>query len=114
MRRHSIIARLGPTDTTRIGTHERNSALTEIRFIDGERRLGFGLGQMVDQLLERSLPPTDAALDLALLAATVTAADTRISRALDSQDSWSARLIYTCPSRTRTSGKAGLDSSSEC
>ncbi len=97
MRRHSIIARLGPTDTSRVRIHERGSVVTEIRFIHGERRLGFGLGQMLDELRARTIHPTDAALDLALLAATVTAADTRISRATESQDSWTREMDLYVP-----------------
>jgi hypothetical protein len=84
MRRHSVIARLGPADTTPIALREPTSVSTTIRFVDGDRRLGYGLGQIVDQLSKRSLRPTDVALDLAILAATVTAADTRISRASES------------------------------
>ena len=49
MRRHSIIARLGPADKKPVAIRETGSVRTEIRFIDGELRLGFGLGQMIDQ-----------------------------------------------------------------
>lgn len=97
MRRHSVIARLGPTDRSRFRVHERGSVVTEIHFIDGERHLGFGLGQMVDRLGRRSVHPTDAGLDLALLAATVTAADTRISRTSESQDSWTREIDLYLP-----------------
>jgi 7-cyano-7-deazaguanine synthase in queuosine biosynthesis len=97
MRRHSIIARLGPTDTTRIAAQVTGSVVTEIRFIDGERRLGFGLGQMTDQLTARGIIPSDAAIDLGLLAATVNAADTRISRAIDSQDTWTREIDLYIP-----------------
>ena len=97
MRRHSIIARLGSSDTSRVRVQDTGSEVTEIRFIDGDRRLGYGLGQMVDQLDARSLNPTDTALDLGLLAATVTAADTRISRASESQDSWTREIDLYVP-----------------
>ncbi len=76
MRRHSVIVRLGPTDTTVVQVREPGSVITEIRFIDGERRLGFGLGQIMDGLIRRGLRPTDTAVDLTLLAGAVTAADT--------------------------------------
>ena len=99
MSRRSLIARLGPTDRTRVRVHEPSSTVTEIHFVDGEWRLGFGLGQIVDQLKERNVVPTDAGLDLALLAATVTAADTRIARASDSQDSWTREIDLYVPVR---------------
>ena len=97
MRRHSIIARLGPADTSRIRVQEPGSEETKISFIDSNGRLGFGLGQMVDQLGDHSIRPTDTALDLALLAATVTAADTRISRASEAQDSWTREIDLYVP-----------------
>lgn len=97
MRRHSIIARLGPADTSQIRVQEPGSEVTELRSIDSYGRLGFGLGQMIDQLGELSIRPTNVALDLGLLAATVTAADTRISRASESQDSWTREIDLYVP-----------------
>lgn len=97
MRRHSVIARLGPADTAPIALREPTSVSTMIRFVDGDRRLGYGLGQIVAQLRKRSLRPTDVALDLAILAATVTAADTRISRASEAQDSWTREIDLYVP-----------------
>lgn len=97
MRRHSVIARLGPTDKTPVAGQTPGSVVTEIRFVDGERRLGYGLGQIIDQLAKRGLIPSDAAIDLALLAAMVTAADTRISRTTDSQDTWTREIDLFVP-----------------
>ncbi|WP_323130976.1 Qat anti-phage system QueC-like protein QatC [Sinorhizobium medicae] len=45
----------------------------------------------------RGIQPTDAGIDFALLAATVTAADTRISRRTESQDSWTRELDLYVP-----------------
>ena len=109
MRRHSIIARHGPSDTTPVDLHMTGSVETELRFIDGHRRLAFGLGKMTDQLSERSILPSESAVDLAILAACVTAADTRISRTVDSQDSWTREIDLHVPVRaaalwTRVSG----------
>ena len=77
--------------------HETHSIVTEIRYIDGYRRLGFGLGQILQQLVARNVFPSDEAVDLALIAATVTAADTRISRTIDSQDSWTREIDLYVP-----------------
>jgi len=92
MKNHSIIVRLGQNDTAtirpiRVGTH-----ITEINFFDGFSRLRFGLGQALDELRELGLRPSETAIDLVLLAAAITAADTRISRSADAQDGWT-RLI---------------------
>jgi len=67
--------------------------------VDGHRRLGHGIGQIIDQLGERAIYPTDDGVDLAILAAAVTAADTRISRTLDSQDTWTREIDLYVPVR---------------
>ena len=97
MRRHSVIVRLGPADRKAVALRESDAVRTEVRFVDGERRLGFGLGQMIDQLVKRGVHPSERAADLAILAATVTAADTRISRATDSQDNWTREIDLYVP-----------------
>lgn len=97
MRRHSFIARLGPADRAPVPQVQPDAVATEVRFVDGHRRLGFGLGSMVDQLAVRGLVPSEMAVDLALLAALVTAADTRLSRATESQDSWTREIDLYVP-----------------
>jgi hypothetical protein len=97
MRRHSVIVRLGPADKKAVALREASTVRTEIRFVDGELRLGFGLGQMIGQLVKRGIHPSERAADLAILAATVTAADTRISRVTDSQDTWTREIDLYLP-----------------
>ena len=97
MRRHSIVARLGPADRARVDVRLTGSVTTQIRFIDGDRRFGYGIGQVIDRLTERGIIPSETAADLMLLAATVTAADTRISRATDSQDTWTREIDLYVP-----------------
>lgn len=97
MRRHSIIARLGPSDKAPVSVLQVDSVSTEIRFVDGYRRLGFGLGQIIDQLIARGVAPSETAADLAILAATITAADTRVSRAADAQDGWTREIDLYLP-----------------
>lgn len=97
MRHHTLVARLGIQDTVRVSPKRRDSHVTEVSFVDGEQRLGFGLGQATDQLRARGVKPTERALDLALLAASVTAADTRISRAVDAEDRWTREIDLHVP-----------------
>src|SRR5258708_33177748 len=97
MRRHSIIARLGPSDDTRVKVRVAGSVTTQIRFIEGERRISFGVGHAVERLIERGIIPSETALDLMLLAATVTAADTRISRTSESQEGWTREIDLYVP-----------------
>ncbi len=97
MRHHSIIARLGPVDTATVALTRPDTHATEIHFIDGNHRPGYGLGQALDQLGALGLRPSETAADLALLAAAVTAADTRISRTVDAQDAWTREIDLHLP-----------------
>lgn len=97
MRRYSIIVRLGPADKAPVKVLQPDSLSTEIHFVDGYRRLGFGLGQMIDQLIERGVSPSEMAADLGILAAAITAADTRISRSADAQDGWTREIDIYLP-----------------
>ena len=97
MKRHSIIARLDPTDKAPVKVLQADSISSEIRFVDGYCRLGFGLGQIIDQLTERGVVPSETAVDLGILAAAITAADTRISRAADAQDGWTREIDLYLP-----------------
>lgn len=99
MRHHTIIARLGPADTASVQQSRSDTHVTEINFVDGEFRPGYGLGQALDQLCELGLRPSETAVDLALLAAAITAADTRISRARDAQDAWTREIDLHLPAR---------------
>lgn len=97
MRHHTIIARLTAADTTPVSSTRAETVVTEIDFVDGAVRLGHGLGQALDHLRELGLRPSETAVDLALLAATITAADTRISRAVDAQDAWTREIEIHLP-----------------
>lgn len=99
MRHHTIIGRLGPGDKTKVPPSRADTHETEINFVDGEFRPGYGLGQALDQLCELGLRPSETAVDLALLAAAITAADTRISRAADAQDAWTREIDLHLPVR---------------
>jgi 7-cyano-7-deazaguanine synthase in queuosine biosynthesis len=99
MRHHTIVARLGPADRAKISPSRLDTHETEINFVDGEFRLGHGLGQALDQLRKLGLRPSETAVDLALLAAAITAADTRISRIVDAQDSWTREIDLHLPVR---------------
>lgn len=97
MKRHSIIVRLNPADTKKVSVGDKASQVTVLRFVDGDRRLGHGIGQILAQLAQRGMYPPEKAIDLAILAATVTAADTRVSRAADAQDSWTREFDLYIP-----------------
>lgn len=97
MTAHTIVTRLGYTDTEIVTSTLQNSHVTEINFIDGYNHLDFGLGQALDQLDVLGLTPGELAIDFAILAATVTAADTRISRERAAQDAWTREIEVCVP-----------------
>lgn len=97
MRHHSIVCRLGIQDSAPVTLSRTDSHVTEISFMDGHQRLSFGLGQAIDQLREMGLCPSERSIDLALLAAALTAADTRISRTTESQDRWTREIDLHIP-----------------
>lgn len=92
MRRFSLIARLGIDDTTKVAVLQQDSSVYDIDFLDGEGRLGFGLGQALQQLATLGMTTPENAIDLALLAALVNAADTRMSRSKNGQGGWTREI----------------------
>lgn len=97
MKHHTIVCRLGHGDKAKIVPSRLDSQVTPVPFIDGHQRLGVGLGQALDQLRQYGLSPSEAAVDFALLAATLTAADTRVSRTSQSQDGWTREIDLCIP-----------------
>ena len=97
MERHSIIVRLNPQDNEKIDVVQEDSVVTDLRFIDGNRRIRYGISRFLDGLAVLGLYPSETALDLGILAAAVTAADTRISRNTASQDSFTREIDLYLP-----------------
>ncbi len=97
MKRNSIVVRLNDADKAKVHVKDKGSLISKLRFMKNNGRLNHGVGQMLHQLALRGLYPSETAVDLAVLAATVTAADTRISRAENAQDSWSREIDLYIP-----------------
>src|SRR5690242_3692435 len=96
MTRHAIVGRFGPLDQSQVATDE-DEVVTQLDFLTGQRRLGYGVGQALEDLVTMGVFPTEIGLDAALLATLVHAADTRISRATESQDSWTREVHLAVP-----------------
>lgn len=97
MRRFSFIARLGPGDTAKVTVLQPDSSVYDIDFLDDEGRLSFGLGQALQQLTTLGMTTPENAIDLALLAALVNAADTRMSRSKNAQGGWTREIDLYLP-----------------
>lgn len=97
MSHQTIVARLGSSDNAAPTLDRLQTLLTEINFLKDDGKLEFGLDKAIKGLGEYGLTPTDTSVDLALFAATVTAADTRISRRLNAQDFWTREIALHVP-----------------
>lgn len=97
MRRHSLIGRIGAADTATLEIHAKGSIQTVLQFVEGKRQLAFGIGQIMAGLRKAGISPSEVGVDLVILAALVTAADTRISRQADSQDTWTREIDLYVP-----------------
>lgn len=96
MSRHLIIGRLGPDDQTPVQS-AADEVVTRLELVTGERFLGHGIGRAISDLAALHLQPSEAGVDLMVLAAHVHAADTRISRDANSQDGWSREIRLIVP-----------------
>lgn len=97
MSHHTIIVKLGANDSLQPVLSRLQTQITQINFLKDNGRLDFGLGQALAGLSELGLTPSETSVDLALLAATVTAADTRISRSRNAQDLWTREIALYIP-----------------
>lgn len=97
MRRHNVIGRLGPGDNDDVAVHEKTSQATEIPLSNTKGILRHGLGHCLDELVKRQVVPSEAGIDLLILAAMVSAADSRISRSSEAQDSWTREIDLYVP-----------------
>lgn len=96
MNRHVLIGRFGSSDRLPIPTTE-GEVSTRLEFVPSKRRLGHGIGDALDDLARLGIFPSEIGLDLLVLAAHVHAADTRISRATESQDTWTREIRLVVP-----------------
>ncbi|KQW75632.1 hypothetical protein ASC89_22100 [Devosia sp. Root413D1] len=98
MRHHSIVVALGASGRlNKNELHDQSSQLTELQLLDSKGRLDGGLGMILHELGDRHVVPSEIGVDLLLLAAGVTAADTRISRSSEAQDSWTREVDLYVP-----------------
>lgn len=96
MRRHVIIGRFGPSDRVAVPAGAEETA-TRLDLVSGRRRLAHGIGDALDDLARLNVFPSELGLDLLILAAHVHAADTRISRDTESQDTWTREIRLVVP-----------------
>jgi hypothetical protein len=96
MKRHLIAGRFGPSDRAAVPTGVDETG-TRLNLVSGRRRFAHGIGDALDDLARLNVFASELGLDLLILAAHVHAADTRISRDTESQDSWTREIRLVVP-----------------
>ena len=96
MKRQLLAGRFGPDDhfDASVGVDEQR---TYLQLVAGETSLDHGIGGALTSLKKLGIFPSEIGIDLLVLAAHVHAADTRISRAEQSQDSWTREIRLVVP-----------------
>lgn len=96
MKRHLIFGRFGTGDRVEIPIAE-GELPSRLEFVLSRQRLAHGIGDVLDDLSKLGVFPSEVGVDLLVLAAHVQAADTRISRASESQDGWTREIRIVVP-----------------
>lgn len=96
MRRHLIVGRYGPGDRV-VCPAAADEHVTPIDIVASQKQLGYGIGHALSDLRKLGVVPSEIGLDLLVLAALVYAADTRISRTTESEDSWTREIRLVVP-----------------
>lgn len=97
MSKQSLVWKMGADDNAPIEIHEPLSKVTEVPLISVAGSLDHGIGKTLDRALGLGLAPTETALDLLILAASVYRCDTRISREVEAQDNWTREIDVYLP-----------------
>lgn len=95
MRRHVIIGRFGPDDTASVAK-ARDETASVLHLATGQN-LDHGVGRALSDLKALELAPSEIGADLLIVAEHIHAADTRISRATESQDAWTREIRLVVP-----------------
>lgn len=96
MKRQLLAGRFGPDDQIEIPS-ATDEQVTHLQLVAGEKSLDHGIGGALTSLKALGVFPSEVGLDLLILATHVHAADTRISRTEQSQDSWTREIRLVVP-----------------
>lgn len=96
MKRQLLAGRFGPDDSFDV-TASADEQRTYLQLVAGEKSLNHGIGGALTNLKKIGVFPSEIGIDLLVLAAHIHAADTRISRTEQSQDSWTREIRLVVP-----------------
>jgi hypothetical protein len=97
MTRHLLQGHFGPADRSNLAPADAGEKATRFDLVAYDKVLDFGIGGALTDLKAKNVYPSEIALDLLVTAAHVHAADTRISRATESQDAWTREIRIVAP-----------------
>ncbi len=97
MGRHTLVGSLGEVLEDAGEPGGPTAPVTRVPLATADGRLEHGLASVVRDLNELGVPPTDIGIDLLFFATLVHAADTRVARATESQDTWTRELHLVVP-----------------
>ena len=96
MKRQLLVGHLGSEDSFEVvGDPDEN--ITYLQLVGSKKKFNFGISEALNDLENMGLFPSEVGIDLLVLAAHIHAADTRISRIEQSQDSWTREIRLVVP-----------------
>ena len=96
MTKHIIAGCFGSLDPVTFVQRE-NEVTTLLNLVTQKNELDHGIGDAISNLSSMGLFPSEIGIDIIILAAHIYAADTRISRISESQDSWTREIQIVTP-----------------
>jgi hypothetical protein len=97
MTRHLVQGHYGAADRANLAAAGADEKQTRFDLVAYDKVLDFGIGAALTDLKAKKVFPSEIALDLLVTAAQVYAADTRISRATESEDAWTREIRIVVP-----------------
>jgi hypothetical protein len=97
MTRHLMQGHFGAADRRNLAAAGTDETTTRFDLVAYDKVLDHGIGGALTDLKAKNVYPSEVALDLVVTAAHVYAADTRISRATESDDAWTREIRLVVP-----------------
>lgn len=97
MTRHLIQGHFGQSDVTNLAAAGTDEKSTGFNLLASNKLLDHGIGGALTDLKAKNIYPSEIGLDLLVTAAHIHAADTRISRATESDDAWTREIRLVVP-----------------
>ena len=95
MNRFKLIGKYDSKDLTSF--FDEDLEIVNVPLITKKGMLCYGIGEIIKKMLDNKICPTEEGIDIMVLATLVYLADTRISRSIHSQDSWTREIEIQLP-----------------